>query len=141
MQKITISEPEALCVLLKNDHPLADNNTLDISLLKGENLILPPSYTNTYRLVMERCIECGFKPKLRSALRGKDVAATMVKNGIGIPVLCKGPAMAASDDQVKVLEIEPPVMQQIELLFLQRSRQNEAVKTFLNYFKQFARDL
>ena len=136
--RLPILPAEPVCILLPKEHPLASKDKVSLDSLKDEYLILPPSYSYTYKLVTERCRELGFEPKLRSALRGKGIAAKMVNRGIGMPVLCRRPALRAADSTVKVVEIEPAIMQHIALVYPKLSNRSKAQNALLSCFREMA---
>ncbi len=136
-QRVAIMPPEPLCVLLRKDAIGAEQTTINLSELRDATFLLPPSYSYTYKLFLERCRQIGFDPKLKNALRGRDIASKMAYSGVGIPVLSKLPANNIADDNVRVVEINPPILQQVNLIYPQLRKQSPAIDALIKCFKKY----
>ncbi len=139
-QHLPICPIEPLCLVLPKSHPLAEKELISLDLLKEEVFYLPPSASYSYKLFLARCEQLGFHPKIRNSLRGRDFALGVVKAGVGIPVLSKIPAMDFIDNTdnsfpISILTIDPPINQQINIVYPKIKSSSDATAKLIYYFK------
>lgn len=134
-RRVKLYPAEPLCLLLPSDHPYADNRSVDLNLLKDETFLLPPESSYSYKLFIGRCRELGFEPKVRSSIRGQEIARKMTRNRIGIPVMSRLAATGAADEKLRIVEIDPPIMQQIDMVCPSAGKTSSPLKALLEYMK------
>jgi len=135
-KRLKLYPAEPLCMLLPSKHPLANQKFADLSEFKSETFLLPPETSYSYKLFMQRCEELGFEPKLRNSIRGRDVAGKMSRSGIGIPVMSRLAATRAADESVRIVEISPPILQQINLVYPSVRRIAAPLEALLKFFEK-----
>lgn len=78
---------DTLTAVLSKHHPLAKQTSIDMTQLKGENMLIPPPYSAIACIFEEACHNAGFKPQI--SRRGRvETLITMAqeKEGIAITV-------------------------------------------------------
>ena len=80
---------DSLAVVLRQDHPAANENKLMLSALSRENFILlaPEESPSLYNQIMTLCAAGGFSPKVAKLAAFPENALLMVESGIGVAVL------------------------------------------------------
>ncbi len=135
-RRVKLYPAEPLCLLLPSDHVYAKNRSVDLDLLKDETFLLPPESSYSYKLFMDRCSDLGFEPKVRSSIRGREIARKMTRNRMGIPVMSRLAATGAADESLSIVEIDPPIMQQIDMVCPSAGKTSSPLKALLEYMKQ-----
>lgn len=137
-KRIKLYPAEPLCMLVPADHKIAGLKSADLSLLKDETFLLPPESSYSFKLFVERCNEAGFDPKIRHSIRGRDIAGELSKKGIGIPVMSRLAATNAADENVRIVEIEPVILQQINMVYPALRRIPAQLSAVIDYFSRNA---
>ena len=132
-RRVKLYPAEPLCLLLPSDHPYAKNRSVDLNFLKNETFLLPPESTYSYKLFTGRCNELGFEPKIRSSIRGREIARKMTRSRMGIPVMSRLAATGAADENLRIVEIDPPIMQQIDMVCPSAGKTSSPLKALLEY--------
>ena len=135
-KRLKLYPAEPLCLLIPADHPLSNEKFADIEEFKNETFLLPPATSYSYKLFMALCEEKGFEPKARNSIRGRDVAGKMSRSGIGIPVMSRLAATLAADESVRIVEISPAILQQINLVYPSARRIPAPLEALLEFFRK-----
>lgn len=136
-ERLTILK-EPLCVVISKEDPLAKEKTVDISLLKNRNITMPSEHMIAYKLLAERCRECGFEPTVTPLLRERGkFLQNIVSIGNGITVLCKDMANRSvhCGEQV-VREISPAIYEYVNLMYLSSPKLSEITNDVIGCFKK-----
>lgn len=133
--RLTVAR-DSLCVVLPKTHPLAGDERIPLEQLANESFIMPSEHTLAYRTFVKQCQLAGFEPKVVSTLQPQEFMVGLVHAGMGVTVLCKTAALDAADPSVSVIELDPPMNEDINILYPQLSRLPQVTELALKYFEQ-----
>ena len=96
---------DSLVAVLPNSHPLANQTSISLEQLKGENFIMLSQRAKEYAIAIEACQKAGFEPKIAlSGCIGRDVVR-FVKEEVGVSIMIKSFALQHQLDGVKFVDI------------------------------------
>ncbi|HCG0598335.1 TPA: LysR family transcriptional regulator [Pseudomonas aeruginosa] len=129
-----ISDPFLCC--LPAGHRLAGQARLDLAELRDEDFILFPRHVSPHYhdLIIARCVEAGFSPRIRHEARLWQTVAAMVGLGMGVALIPETLCLAWRNE-VRYLEIEPAGARSEIHAILPASEPSRAAQAFLATLK------
>jgi len=127
---------DVFAVALPVNHPLAAQESIHLSKLNSESLLLPPPLTAMYELCMKAFRRFGFEPNsLTTAFLSGRGARELVRNGVCLAVMPKQFALAWADEAIAVRDIVPRMLLETALLSTPSSL-GKTGQLFLNYLTE-----
>lgn len=129
---------EPVMALLPTSHPLADQPSLRLSLLRDDSFILFPSGFVLREIVIDACKQMGFKPRI--SFEGEDIDAIkgLVAAGLGVTLL---PEITLLDSTprgtVKIPISEPNVTRTAGVIIPNNRELAPSEKLFYEFMKEF----
>ncbi|MHA5862705.1 LysR substrate-binding domain-containing protein, partial [Pseudomonas aeruginosa] len=129
-----ISDPFLCC--LPAGHRLAGQARLDLAELRDEDFILFPRHVSPHYhdLIIARCVDAGFSPRIRHEARLWQTVAAMVGLGMGVALIPETLCLAWRNE-VRYLEIEPAGARSEIHAILPASEPSRAAQAFLATLK------
>ncbi|HEJ3359660.1 TPA: LysR family transcriptional regulator [Pseudomonas aeruginosa] len=129
-----ISDPFLCC--LPAGHRLAGQARLDLAELRDEDFILFPRHVSPHYhdLIIARCVDAGFSPRIRHEARLWQTVAAMVSLGMGVALIPETLCLAWRNE-VRYLEIEPAGARSEIHAILPASEPSRAAQAFLATLK------
>ncbi|HGN2468374.1 TPA: LysR substrate-binding domain-containing protein [Pseudomonas aeruginosa] len=129
-----ISDPFLCC--LPAGHRLAGQARLDLAELRDEDFILFPRHVSPHYhdLIIARCVNAGFSPRIRHEARLWQTVAAMVGLGMGVALIPETLCLAWRNE-VRYLEIEPAGARSEIHAILPASEPSRAAQAFLATLK------
>lgn len=92
--------PDSLAIVLRHDHPAANNNDIKLSTLSKEKFLLlaQEESPSLYNQITTLCAAAGFSPDIVKLTTFPENALLMVESGIGIAILPKHINVYASQE-------------------------------------------
>lgn len=131
---IPIAEDHLVAVLPKA-HPLAKQETITISQLEGEALLLISKNSVMYKLCTDLCRAAGFQAKVVFTSQRAENLIELISQGTGIALLMSKPIAPILPEDLTRVDIEPRVTTTIFLAYLKNRKFNTACKRFLELVK------
>jgi LysR family transcriptional activator of glutamate synthase operon len=136
--KIPYAE-DTLAAVLPKTHRLANNESIQLSMLCYEKFLLLPDYTTVNRIFMESCRQLGFKPDVKlTAHRGENLVDLVARN-MGISMLLKRAALYVANPNTVIIDIKPNVTCEISLFYKKHSNLSAASLRFIDYLETTAK--
>ena len=106
-----------LTAIVPASHPLASQDTIALSDLKDENLLLLSTETYMYQLCVNACHQAGFDPNIKyTSRRGENLLALVQKN-LGIALLTRKPIQNRQPADTVAISIVPEISTTISLIY------------------------
>ncbi len=124
---------DRLAVVLPATHPLASQKTVALRQLAGERFLLLQSNTFMYTLCINECKKAGFEPNVvfHGAMAANIV--DLVQKGRGISLLTRSPVEPLLTPDLVLIDIEPAVITDINLIYLRSRHLSKAAEQFLEF--------
>lgn len=128
-----------LVAVLPKDHPLAEENYLELQQLQDEYFSLIRKDTMPYSLCMRVCREAGFTPKVLFTSQNLDTILDMVTKGSCVSLLFSNLVAYPIDSVLSiappfaVVPVNPEIQTTIYLCYLKNTHLSHAAKEFINY--------
>lgn len=118
-------------------HPLAKKNpaSVPIQQLCNEPFLLLSKGLYIRTLCDETCQKAGFEPHIRFSSSRAENLIDLVSKGMGISILTKRTSSYFATKDVTLLELEPQVRLQLDLVYKTTKKQNAAANQFMKIFK------
>src|SRR5690625_2283508 len=129
---------ENIVALLHSGHPLASRSSIKLIELRDEPFIVYPKGYVLHDLIMEGCLQRGFRPNV--AFEGKDLDAIkgLVSAGLGVTLL---PEVTLIDNlpraTVKVPIVEPSLKRTVGVIIPRERDLLPTEKVFFEFIKAF----
>lgn len=118
-----IYQSDRLAIVVRDDHPLADRQTVSLEQLKDEKFIIHSSSTGTphdeTQKFMDLCAENNFEPEIVAESKFTSTMIRYVGMGRGVAVLNRK-HIPKDVDNVKIIDFYPAVESYIYLLYPRR---------------------
>mgnify|MGYP000853090719 CR=1 FL=1 len=128
---------DTLVALMPQHHFLSDRNSLELSLLSHEPLLLLANDTFMHSLCIAECRNAGFEPRISFTGHRAENIIDLVSKGMGTALLMKRASSSLIKPGVVVVNIEPSIGSAISLAYLKNTTMTEAAKHFLNLVKTY----
>lgn len=136
--KSSILFTENIVALLPISHPLAKRSALNLTELRDDPFILFPEGFILRKLIMDDCLQRGFRPKV--AFEGKDLDAIkgLVSAGLGVTLL---PEVTLLDNlprgTVRVPIVEPSLKRSVGTIIPAERELLPTEKVFYDFIQEF----
>lgn len=124
---------DTIVAVVSVTHRLSDRSEIDLSELHEEKLMLQQSNAFEDSLFMKACRQAGINPKIEITDGNNmiDFAAL----GQYVAIMAKAPASFFADSSVKILKINPEVIQRGFFLYRKSPKLSTAQSRFLSYIR------
>lgn len=127
---------DRLAAILPVNHPLAQETSVCLEQLKADKFFLLPEDSMMYKLCVNACKELGFLPSIAyTSHHGRNIV-NLVGKGAGISVLSRRSAAHYATPLVSIVDIEPTITTQINLVYQKKRQLTIAGNCFLRYVKK-----
>lgn len=122
---------DRMAVVLYPSHPLASRDKIQLDELKRENFV---SFSRgSEDRIVSLCSDAGFKPRIVLTARPGNEIARMVSQCVGISILNKNVITSVLQDNVVLVDLDPPVLYDISLVYRKDVTLSPAAKAFVTY--------
>lgn len=129
---------DRLAAVLPASHPLAGRSDIALQELEGENFLLLRDTSFLYAMCLKECFRAGFEPNvIYTGSRGENIV-NMVGQGAGVALLTRQPIAALQNANVRIVDIEPAITTDINLVYCRQAALSRAAQRFLEFFNQEA---
>lgn len=130
---------DTFAAVMAADHPLAAQDSILLSRLGGESLLLPPPLTAMYELCMKAFRSAAFEPSsaITAFLSGRG-ARELVKSGACLAVMPKRFALLWNDEAIAVRDIAPRLAIDTAVIYDPASL-GEAGQAYLRFSEDLSR--
>ncbi|MNT05453.1 HTH-type transcriptional regulator CynR [compost metagenome] len=101
---------ESLVFAIPDQHPLAGESTLSLTILGQFPSVLFPENFHLRQLINEQCRNLGFKPNPIIEMTTLESILTMVGKGIGVTVLPQSYLQSVKDQSIRTIPLKEPSM-------------------------------
>ena len=123
-----------LVAVLHRDHPLAVNETINLTLLENEPFAFLFKPSTTYYYSCKACEKAGFKPKIKFLGSRVESVLECVSNNMGIGLLMNRFTSLIRNNDVVVRKITPTVKRTISLGRVSNKNHSMASNQFWDFF-------
>lgn len=124
-----------LCV--STNHRMATYSDIDLAHLKDEHFILFDQSFALYKLIMNKCIESGFSPKIAFQSSQWDLVLELVSAELGITIIPKILTNRLTNINIVSIPIKKPdIVWQIGFVTKKNAYQSYALKEFIKMIKE-----
>lgn len=127
---------DSTAAVLYPSHPLANRKSIALQELRRENFVSFSSRPEDP--VVSLCAQAGFAPRVVLTARPGNEVARMVSQCIGISLLNKNIILSTVQDDVAVIDLDPPVEYTISLVYRKDVTLSQGAKAFVKYVKELA---
>lgn len=125
-----------LAAVLPAAHPLAGEKAVSLGKLKQEKFLFLDRETSMYAICMNACRKAGMEPEVAfTGLRGENLI-DLAARGMGVALLTRKPVEYERNQDVVLVDIEPPVVTRVSLAYPGKRKLSDAVKRFIDYVKR-----
>lgn len=133
--QVPVMYSEVMCVVPLH-HRLANYNTISFEKLKNENFLLLNNTFMIHDLIINKCLDAGFKPHVTFESAQWDLLVEAVSNGQGITILPRPIIDAFCLGKVKSLHLVEPVFPWIPTLVYHKEKfLTSPMKLFIDMIK------
>ena len=120
-------------IVVHQDHPLSSRDEVRFADLENETFLILDKTFMLHHHILEKCLECGFKPSIYFESSQWDFLLELVAQNQGITILPKPILNHVENKPVKVLHFKDPFSWQVGFMTQKNQRLSYAVKTFINH--------
>jgi Transcriptional regulator len=132
-------ETDKFVAVLPKNHPLAQEKTLDLQMLKNDRfLILGPS-TNMYEQVLKLCRQENFEPEIAYEGTRVDLIMQMVQNNLGISLMMAKTVQNYDQTKYALVPLTKNIDNQLSFMRL-KGQHSKANDRFWNYLQTRVND-
>lgn len=135
LERILYTE-DHLCALIRKDHPLAKETSIHLSQLSGESFLLLKENSFMHEYCVKACQRAGFTPTIIYTGSRGDNIANMVSRGFGVALLTKSPIEHMQFPDVALVDIQPTITTQINLVYSRELGVSEELHEFIRYIQE-----
>ena len=137
-------EPRLQMIRLINDrlylvtnslHPLATKESVSLTDLAYEKLIIPNSDSGLYRNLIDACHKVNFVPRIYYQCSQVETILDFVRNGLGITLLSKTVASRFSNQDLVIIPVVPAIPRRISLAFKNIEELSPVLNVFIRFFQ------
>lgn len=123
-------------LFVHKDHLFAERDTVALSELKNEQLILFSKSFALHRYIISACKEAGFNPTISYESSQWDLIIELVAAKLGITLLPQSISEKFTNDKIKMIPLkEPPLLWQLGIITKKDVYQSFALKKFMDIFQ------
>lgn len=120
-------------LLVPDDHPLANRETVDLSLLKDERFILHHPDQTAGSVFINACKDSGFTPNVACRIDASSLALSLIRTGIGIGILPQEELDYFHIGGLRRLRLSRPLEKRIVMATLNTTPLSQPVDTFIRF--------
>lgn len=125
---------DSFLLAVSNRHPLAERDSVTLPELKNESFLVADDSFSTYHAMRFACRESGFEPKIALYSSRWDFIVQMVRLNYGISFQPRSIFKRFSFPDVRLLEVEHPVMNHaLELITKRDAYISHSVNCFISF--------
>lgn len=125
---------DVLCAVLPASHRLAGQESVSLSQLQHEHFLLLKDSSFMYEMCVNECIHAGFEPNVIYTGSNGNNIVNMVGHGNGIALLTRRPISTNKNPLIRVVDIEPKITTQINLVYRKHGAMSQEAKRLLAFF-------
>lgn len=122
---------DRMVVLLRKNHPLAEQLALSLADLKNEKFILNKRQTYMNTLQLMACRNAGFVPHTAFACNRMDTLKDLVEQGLGIGLIMSSQISLSAEDDLAAVTVTPSYRSTIYLAKRSKGKISENAGRFL----------
>ena len=130
-ETVPIAQDHLVAVLPK-DHPPAQQQSIAVSQLEDESLLLISKNSFMHRLCIDLCKNAGFQPRVVLTSQRAENLMDLVEQGTGIALLMQKPIAPILPQNLCIVDIEPRVATTVFLAFQKGQHLTVAGRQFLS---------
>jgi len=123
-------------LILSDKHPLAKQDTVDLSQLKDEYFILQHPDQSVSGLCMQACAEAGFTPKVISRIETVSIAMNLARQGLGIVFLPSEVSEQYPMSGLHRIRLQKPIEKRIVMATRAKETPSHLVSAFTRFILQ-----
>jgi Transcriptional regulator len=125
------------CFVVHRSHPLASYDTIDISQLQGENIMIMNESFKVYHILMSLCKKKGFKPKFTYEAGEIAPIQNLVIKKYGVGISTEFVAKKHQLPETKILFVNDPAFSwNIYLISKKQKTLSKEARTFIDYIQK-----
>ncbi|MEX2785105.1 LysR family transcriptional regulator substrate-binding protein [Streptococcus sp. H49] len=126
-----------MVVVLPHNHPLAGEDAVNLSELRGEEFLFLPPDSVLYSLCFKACQQAGFTPAVTYTGKRTENIVDLVSKGMGISLLMAKPvAYINTQNFVSLVPILPHLETELVIYYKKGSALSKAARHFLDFVQQ-----
>lgn len=135
---ITPINVDRLVAVVPEDHPLAKENCISVSRLKGEKLLLPTGKASLFDICMAVCKKAGFTPTVPYTVSGKPEISLQLVQRDGVIVLAMEQVMTYFDmPGCVVVPLKEEYFSTTGLVQLKSRTTSSITRKFMSFVKEW----
>jgi DNA-binding transcriptional LysR family regulator len=125
------------CFVVNKSHPLAKYDTINISQLQGENIIIMNDRFKAYHILLSLCKKEGFKPKLIYEAGEIAPIQDLVLKNYGVGISADFIAAKFQSPNIKILNLENPAfLWEVYLISKKEKTLSKEAQTFIDCIRK-----
>lgn len=125
---------DEMVAFLPPDHPLSAEESITISQLRGEKILLRSEKSAIHRVFTAECEKAGFEPDI--AFAGSFAVYDLVRRGEGITLYLAPPSSPGYGRPLAIVPIRPAIVSFVDIVF-KRNSLSAAARDFLQYVQEY----
>lgn len=126
---------DVLTALLPKSHPKSGRQSIRLEELSQEDFILMKENTFLYQLSIDACIKAGFTPNIVFTGHRMENIMDLVAKEMGVALLMKCQTLHSPSQQISIVQIQPPITNQISLVYQKNKKLSPAAIHFIKCVK------
>jgi len=127
---------EAFYLFTSNNHPLANEDIIDVAQLKNEKFILFNKDFALHYLITQHCEQGGFSPAIAYESSQWDLMIELVRANLGITLLPKSIYTKMVPDQIKMIPLNNPPLWKLGIITKKDRYQSYAARALIDFFNK-----
>lgn len=127
---------DRVCAVLRTSNPLAKQKSIHLEQLSNEDFLLLKENSFMHERCIEACQRAGFTPNIIYTGSRGDNIANMVSRGSGVALLTKRPIENMHFPHVELVDIEPPIITEINLVYSRELGVSRELEQFLQFVRE-----
>lgn len=127
-------------LLVYEEHPLAERESVQFADLRDEPLILESHLFKIHDLVKENCLRAGFEANVIYCTSGFSLCHKLTAQRRGISVIVNRISADMSAEGMKILPIENSFLWQVNLVCREKEKNLRHIRKWKQYTEKFLRD-
>lgn len=127
---------DRVCAVLQKSHPLAKEKSIHLEQLCNEDFLLLKENSFLHEHCISACQRAGFTPNIIYTGSRGDNIANMVSRGSGVALLTKRPIENMHFPHVVLVDIEPPIITEINLVYSRDLGNSPELEQFLQFIRE-----
>ncbi|WP_020008179.1 LysR family transcriptional regulator [Salinicoccus albus] len=128
---------EPLCLVVNQDHPLAEADTVQLKQLKAENFIMFNEDFYLNEIITSACKNAGFTPNIFSKTAQRHFIEEMIDAGLGICIMPQSVASLLKSSSVTVEIGDPGLRWRLGVIWNQDRYMNFTTQEWLKFFQAY----